>query len=156
MGPIEKELRRYTDVLKTTNFDYNNIADKLDINLWSYHACFHCDAVVLALLDELDEGRNSKILPPVDADGIPWTGDEVKFISPDGSSHFLKVIRTVIVDCNNNKYPASSCSHVKPKRSLEEIARDIDKKFQNKDGWDVSGLISELHEYLADDSDDQS
>ena len=171
MGPIEKELRDNLDDLKEGSFVFpkdQEFCTKHNIkSIKSYSKLYSCDSyiynILVALLDELEEEHKTEIPQPVDADGVPWTGEDIdkEFINWDGDEHKIEKIYYNLAHKKwyikySEKYVdvASYCRHVKPKRSLEEIARDIDEAGLTS-CW-AGVLFSELHQYFADDAGDKS
>ena len=163
MGPIERDLQARKEEIRSGELvsgDYRKFNKLHDINTYAGH--YILEDTLIALLDELEEEHKTEIPQPVDADGVPWTGEEEKFICNDETRGICSIRYNFkrrhweIYGPLHYVAAADTCRHVKPKRSLEEIARDFDKKFQNKDGWNVSDLITELHEYFADDAGDKS
>ena len=161
MGPIEKDLQEVKDNIRNGELvtgDYEKFNSSHDITAYLEH--YVIEDTLLALLDELEEEHKTEIPQPVDADGVPWTGEDIdkEFINLDGDEHKIEKIYYNLAHKKwyikySEKYVgiASYCRHVKPKRSLEEIARDIDRNFQ-KNSY-MGNLVDELHEYFVDDAE---
>jgi hypothetical protein len=160
MGPIEKDLQEAKGKIEASQWDWHTYeVFNIEHGVPTYVDIKCCEDTLLALLDELEEEHKTEIPQPVDADGVPWTGEEETFIGPDGFEHTAASIiynlsfeSWFIRNTVGNSEVLSHCRHVKPKRTLEEIARDIDSCSTT----DIGHFLAELHAYLADDAGDKS
>ena len=162
MGPIEKDLQAKKEDIRGNKWDWNNyLGFNMDHGAPIYEGTKNDENTLLALLDELEEEHKTEIPQPVDADGVPWTGEEAEFIDGYGKKHDIERMyynlanKEWFLKCRE-KYVkiASHCRHVKPKRTLKEIARDIVKA--EMPSQELCELIEELSEAVADDSSDKS
>ena len=166
MGPIERDLQARKEEIRSGELvsgDYRKFNKLHDINTYAGH--YILEDTLIALLDELEEEHKTEIPQPVDADGVPWTGEEDRFLDDAGVEHIAEALHYSLlreiwfIGYREDHYvDASYCRHVKPKRTLEEIVKDINTSIDIDKIGNVNVTeelllnLTELHEYLADDA----
>ena len=150
-GVILVEAHEPTVVISES--ERNTIADRIDER---------CSRELTAKQDEVDGLRaklDASILPPLDADGAPWTGEDVDgpFDRRDGREPDPKMLREIafdwphagwwLVDGFGTHYPADKCHHVKqePPETIEDVRRTIGR------GYGRRAVMSD-HEKMCDEA----